>query len=247
MATQTILLPAATMARAYPGVGADDDAQHLKNTPRDLHLVRCRGEQSTPCHPTTPVDTEEQSAVRPHRPGRSAMIVAGLLLMICSIGTATAQMDLPELGHILTPVEPRVAAPDFALESLDGHRLALADLKGRVVMLNFWATWCPPCRREMPSMDELHRALSERPFSVVAINEWEEPDQVFAWIGVLPRFPAFPILFDPDGAVAEAYGVKGLPTTFVIDREGRIAYRAMGGREFNHPEVVRLIESLLAP
>lgn len=94
-------------------------------------------------------------------------------------------------------------------------------------------------------MESVYQELRDGPFVVLAVNEWETPDHVFPWIGQLDLFPEFPILFDRDGAVSEAYGVKGLPTTVLVDREGNIVYRAVGGRDFDHPEVKGLIRALM--
>jgi thiol-disulfide isomerase/thioredoxin len=164
---------------------------------------------------------------------------------VFSAAVAVAQQQLPELSHELTRLPEPVPAPVFALKDMDGEPHSLSDYRGKVVMLNFWATWCPPCRREMPSLERLHQSMSEEPFMVLAVNQFEDPDLVFAYMGQLNVFPTFPILFDPDSSIAEDYGVKGLPTTVLIDSEGRIRYRAIGGREFDHPEVEAVIRDLI--
>ena len=156
-----------------------------------------------------------------------------------------AAADLPPLGHKMNPVSPPLAAPDFSLPDMDGEKHALSDYRGKVVMLNFWATWCPPCRREMPSMQRLYEKYSERGLVVVAVNQFEDPDLVFEFTGRLSLEPTFPILFDRESRVSEQFKVKGLPTTYLLDKQGRIHYRAIGGREFDHPEVEALIEGLL--
>ena len=83
------------------------------------------------------------------------------------------------------------------------------------MLLNFWATWCPPCRREMPALERLYQQLGAHGFVVLAVNQWEDPDHVFAYTGELNVFPSFPILFDPDSSVSERFGVKGLRNNFV--------------------------------
>ncbi len=150
-----------------------------------------------------------------------------------------------ELSHALPPVAEPVPAPDFALEDMDDETHRLSDYRGRVVIVNFWATWCGPCRRELPSLERLYQALRERGLVVLAVNEWEDPDHVFAYMGQLAVEPSFPILFDRDARVARAYGIKGLPTTVIVDQAGRMVYRAVGGRDFTHPEVRARIEALL--
>ena len=159
--------------------------------------------------------------------------------------SATAQLEPPELSHSLTALPAPGVADNFLLEDMDGRRHALQDYRGKVVLINFWATWCPPCVKEMPSLERLYRQLSDQPFVVLAINQWENSDHVFAFMGQIDLFPSFPILFDPDSSVSEAFGVKGLPTSFLLDADGRVVYRAVGGREFDHPEIVALIRDLL--
>jgi peroxiredoxin len=136
-------------------------------------------------------------------------------------------------------------APDFTLQDMDDETYTLSSYRGKVVMLNFWATWCPPCRREMPSLERLYSRLKERGFMVIAVNQFEDPDIVFEFTGRLSLEPTFPILFDRDSTVAEQFGVKGLPTTYLLDKDGRIRYRAIGGREFDHTEIEDIIKGLM--
>ena len=180
------------------------------------------------------------SSVHHHR-RRTA---SALLFTLCVLLPLVAGAELP-LGHKMTPLAPPQAAADFRLPDMDGEMHALSDYRGKVVMLNFWATWCPPCRREMPSMQRLYEKYQGRGLVVVAVNQWEDPDLVFEFTGRLSLDPTFPILFDRESRVSEQYGVKGLPTTYLLDKAGRIQFRAIGGREFDHPEVEALIESLL--
>ena len=184
------------------------------------------------------------SSVRPRtcRPASLSRFDVALALLL-TLGSATAD---EKLDHTLSPVATPVEAPAFRLKDMDGSEMALADFRGKVVLLNFWATWCPPCRREMPSMERVHQELNAGPFSVIAINEYESPDHVFAYVSQLSTDPTFPILFDPDSAVSELYKVRGLPTTYLIDKHGRIRYRAIGGREYDHPEVLGTIRALMA-
>jgi thiol-disulfide isomerase/thioredoxin len=166
-------------------------------------------------------------------------------LALWLLGASLPVLAAPPLGHGLNPLPTPVAAPAFQLDDMDGDSHDLQEYAGKVILLNFWATWCPPCRREMPSMERLYQQLQAEGFVVVAINQFEDPDHVFAFTGQLSLDPTFPILFDSDSRVAESYNVKGLPSTYLIDRQGRVRYRAIGGREFDHPDVVALIRGLL--
>jgi len=169
-----------------------------------------------------------------------SLVVVGLLGVLGPVAA-----EPPPLGHTMSPVSPPLPAPPFSLPDMDGASHALSDYRGRVVMLNFWATWCPPCRHEMPSMERLYAKFKDRGLEVVAVNQWEDPDLVFEFTGRLSLSPTFPILFDRESRIAEQYGVKGLPTTYLLDRDGNIRFQAIGGREFDHPEVEALIEGLL--
>jgi thiol-disulfide isomerase/thioredoxin len=169
-----------------------------------------------------------------------------LALMVAGM-PALARDAVPELSHTLTRLEAPLAAPAFTLADMDGQPHRLDDYRGNWVLVNFWATWCPPCRKEMPSLEGLYQTYRARGLRVLAVNQWEDVDHVFSYMGELNVFPSFPILFDPESRVSEAWGVRGLPTTFLVDPQGRIVYRAVGGREFDHPAVIRLIEGLLAP
>ena len=166
-------------------------------------------------------------------------------IILLSASESGADWMQPELSHNLTPVTKTVAAYDFELQDMDEENKKLSDYKGKVVLLNFWATWCPPCIREMPSMERLHQQVDAKEFKVIAINQMEDIDQVFAFTGQLEIDPTFEILFDQDSKVSQRYRVRGLPTTYLIDKKGKIRYRAVGGREFNHPEVVKIINALI--
>jgi thiol-disulfide isomerase/thioredoxin len=169
-----------------------------------------------------------------------------VLWLMLPAGGVNAELPAPQLSYALTKLDAPTPAPDFTLEDMDGQRHTLSDYRGKVIMLNFWATWCPPCRREIPSMESIYRDLGKSGFVVLAVNEFEEPDHVFAYTGQLSVLPTFPILFDRDSAVSQDYQVKGLPTTLLIDKRARIVYRAVGGRDFDHPEVRKIVRELLA-
>jgi thiol-disulfide isomerase/thioredoxin len=162
-----------------------------------------------------------------------------------------AQVDAPapEIIKVKKAAPERGALghrPEFWLADVQGVRHGIAEWDGKLLVMNFWATWCPPCRREIPSMESIYQDLGKSGFVVLAVNEFETPDHVFAYTGQLSVFPTFPILFDHDSKVSQAYGVKGLPTTVLIDKRGRTVYRAVGGRDFDHPEVRKIVRALLA-
>ncbi len=117
-------------------------------------------------------------------------------------------------------------APDFSAPTLDGGRIALSDLRGEVVLLNFWATWCGPCRVEMPDFQQQHEALRDQGFSVLAVNNREHADQVVAFRDELGL--TFPIALDPTGAVQDQYALFSYPSSYLIDRDGTVLARHFG-------------------
>lgn len=134
-------------------------------------------------------------------------------------------------------------APEFTLPDTEGQTHRLRDYRGQVVVLNFWATWCPPCREEMPAMERLHEQVAGTGIAVVAINVGEDEDTIFRFTGDYPV--TFPLLMDREGTIVEEYPVIGLPTTYIIDPAGIIRHRAVGTREWDAPEVVRELRALL--
>jgi peroxiredoxin len=178
-------------------------------------------------------------AISPYR------FISIILCCLLMIPAQAAEREQPKLGYNMTALPKPVAAPDFILKDMDGKKYNLKDYRGKVILLNFWATWCPPCRRELPSMQRVHQNFKGKDFAVLAVNQMEEVDHVFAFTGELEVDPKFTILFDKDSAVSLAYGVQGLPTTFLIDKKGKVRFRAIGGREFDHPEVEKQILQLM--
>ncbi|WJW74815.1 TlpA disulfide reductase family protein [Thiohalobacter sp. IOR34] len=159
-------------------------------------------------------------------------ILLSILLLLLSLGLQAA----PPGRQTLTPLEDRPPAPDFELTDLDGRVHRLSDYRGKVVIVNFWATWCPPCREEMPSMQRAWNWLQKNDMQLLAINVGENEDQVFEFTANYPV--DFPLLLDEDSSVIERWPVRGLPTTFIVDTRGRLAYRAIGGRAWDSPELL---------
>jgi len=142
-------------------------------------------------------------------------------------------------GFAARAAEP-APAPDFALPAMDGSELRLSELKGQVVMVNFWATWCGPCRQEMPLLQQLHAKYEPLGFTLVGINV--EPDSAGAltWLQKAPV--TFPILFDRQNQVAERFGVQGMPSSVFIDRAGKVRHVHRGyqpGDESKYADIVR--------
>jgi thiol-disulfide isomerase/thioredoxin len=175
-------------------------------------------------------------------------VVAGLV-MTAVFGVALAvklrpQIDLIEVGG---------AAPSFhATDLRTGRPVTLADYRGKVVLLNVWATWCGPCRVEMPSMERLHQKLAGTDFRIVAVSvdgdafypaEQEGPGEVMAFVNQMGL--SFDILHDPSGAIRSRYQTTGVPESFVIDRDGTIVKKVIGAAEWDGPVNEAIIRRLL--
>jgi peroxiredoxin len=143
------------------------------------------------------------------------------------------------------PLDSGTRAPDFAYPSLTGDTIALSALRGDVVLLNVWATWCPPCVREMPSMQRLYDELGSDGLRIVAVSV-DAPGairDVHSFVNELGL--GFDILLNPAGTIQDSYAVAGLPTTFLIDREGRIRRKVIGGTDWSSADNVQSVRALL--
>jgi peroxiredoxin len=140
------------------------------------------------------------------------------------------------------PARPH-EAPSFVLPDLSGKVVRMDDLRGKVVVLNLWTTWCPPCVDEMPTLESLAKTMAGRDFVLLAISEDETPSKVGPWIE--QRRFTFPVLLDERGQVGADLGITGYPETFVIDRTGRIVHHHVGYRDWSDPAIVAALERLM--
>jgi cytochrome c-type biogenesis protein len=143
---------------------------------------------------------------------------------------------LPVTDKAVTPV-------DFTLPLLDGTQCRLSDLQGKVVFLNFWATWCPPCRAEMPSMEAVYQQLRDRGFEILAVNIQEGAASVSAFMK--ENKLSFPVALDESGKISGLYGVQAIPTSYIIDKRGLIVSRLTGSINWNEPRIIVALQSLL--
>lgn len=143
-------------------------------------------------------------------------------LMFSNITVSPAQnSSMPELVQ------------DFTLTDSQGNNVTLSDYRGKVVMINFWATWCPPCVEELPTMKRLKANFSDKPFEILAINMGEDITDIIKFVERTKFDLNFPLLVDPITSVADAYKVKGLPATLFVDKQGRFAFGGVGSRDWN--------------
>ena len=142
------------------------------------------------------------------------VLTSGLIITGCSCGSE--------------PQEARVGsqAPDFQLNNLDGHSISLSDLRGKPVFINFWATWCSPCRSEMPYIQEIYEEWSGKGLVVLAINIGESPSQVEEFME--SQNLSFPVLLDTGKNIAQKYNIQGIPTSFFVDKDGVVQEKIIG-------------------
>jgi peroxiredoxin len=139
---------------------------------------------------------------------------------------------------------PRISQPvEIQLKDVFGNTVSLSDFRGKIVFLNFWATWCPPCVIEMPSMQKLHRRFKDKNFVMVAINSQETEAQVKSFFNKYKL--SFTALLDSSAEVGAWFDVNAFPTTFVLDKKGRIIGRALGPREWDSQASVALFDYLI--
>ncbi|MFY9588048.1 MAG: TlpA disulfide reductase family protein [Actinomycetota bacterium] len=135
------------------------------------------------------------------------------------------------------------AAEDFTLPALNGGTFRLADQRGKVVLVNFWATWCPPCLEEMPAMERLWRKHKDAGFVLVAVSVDTDPKKVVPF--VTEHKLTFPIALDTKMSVAEKYGVRALPSSFILGKDGGLAALALGPRHWDNKVSHRLVEAMV--
>ena len=145
----------------------------------------------------------------------------------------------------LTPMPDKPLAPDFKLADMDGELRTLASYRGKPLIINFWATWCPPCRAELPSMNRGWNKIKDQGIAMLAVNVGEDEETIFMFTGDYPI--EFDLLLDRSGDTIKEWPVKGLPTTFVLDPQGRIVYRAIGGREWDADSLLDKVRELKTP
>jgi thiol-disulfide isomerase/thioredoxin len=159
-----------------------------------------------------------------------------LAVLLCCAAPAIAQQLKPWSGG---------PTPSLVLSDVDGKPHRLEDYRGKVVLVNFWATWCEPCREEMPSMNKLRASLAARPFAVLAVNLAESEPRIRRFMEQVPM--DFPVLLDRDSSVAKAWRARLLPMSFLVGPDGRIRYSALGEIDWTQERVRKAILEMLPP
>ena len=160
-----------------------------------------------------------------------------ILLLVGSLTACQKKEAQPLTAQIGQP------APTFALEDLSGRTWNLAELRGKVVFVNFWATWCQPCVEELPAMETLQQGMAAASFQMLAILNNDDPRLAANLARKMGL--TFPVLLDPDGKVAKSYGITGVPETFIIDPAGILRHKYLGPRPWDSPEAIELLKRYL--
>ncbi len=174
-----------------------------------------------------------------------ALLIVGLGCEDAGDTEASIAMTAPPSASVArTAIHLGAPAPNFRLWDLNGHPVSLADKRGRVVLVNFWATWCGPCRVEMPAMEQLYREFNRQGFEILAVST--DPQGAAVTRPFRDSLAlTFPILHDSDYRVGVQYGARTLPMTFLVDRQGILRHRIFGARDWHSPEARGLIQTLL--
>jgi peroxiredoxin len=167
-----------------------------------------------------------------------------LILLVSFSFTAQGGEDDLFSKMRINPIKGNKKAPDFSLKDLNGKKFEMKQFKGKVIFLNFWATWCGPCKEEMPGLEVLHRQFKEKNFVLLTISvDYEGMKPVREFID--KHQYTFPVLLDPKSETLDPFEVKGIPTTFLVDKNGRMIGKAIGSRDWKSPEVMSLLNLLI--
>lgn len=162
-------------------------------------------------------------------------------LLFFTISLSGEEIDYySELG--IVKIKDRVKAPDFVIKSLEGKEVSLSDMRGKVVFLNFWATWCGPCRSEVKDIQKLYDSLKHKNFTVMAVDIREDASTVKRFMK--KNSIDFPVYMDQTGEIATRYSVRGIPTTYLINPAGEVVGVAIGPREWSSENSIKLMESI---
>jgi peroxiredoxin len=181
-----------------------------------------------------------------------AAVLIAYMVISCDKPESTLPIEentnSPEIDRLLRDMGvtkvPHLAPPvDFNLLDLNGNKIVLSGLKGKIVFLNFWATWCPPCREEMPSMQKLYTRFKDKDFAMLAVSVKEPAPVVKKFFKDYSL--TFTALLDSDGELMTSYGVRAIPATYILDRDGAIVGKAFGPRKWDSKKAMALFEHLI--
>lgn len=167
------------------------------------------------------------------------LLIAGLLILLLLNRNKSYNNSVK-----IVPIEVGLPAPDFTFPSMDGKMVSLSDFRGKVVLVNIWATWCPSCVDEMPSMEKLYKKLKEEDFEILAVSIDSLGEKVVA--PFMKKYKlTFPALIDSSGAIRMGYRTTGVPESFIIDKDGILVRKIIGPLDWTKPEILHLFQGLI--
>jgi len=166
------------------------------------------------------------------------------ILIICILMLSAVHAKDSPLPQGIIALDGR-PAPALKLNDMDGHSFDLKDSRGHWVFVHFWASWCGPCRREMPTIQTMAAAIKDTSLEIVLVNTAETDEEVFTFLGIVA--PDLESLMDHDGLITERWQPRGLPSSFLVDPSGKLRYVALGGRVWDSPEYITFLRRLVTP
>jgi cytochrome c biogenesis protein CcmG/thiol:disulfide interchange protein DsbE len=189
------------------------------------------------------VDRVDTGETQERKSGRLLLTIFLVLVVAIPIILISSK-ERGSRSRFTRPLQEGVPAPDFSFSDLDGKRVGLSDYKGKVVLVNIWATWCPPCREEMPSMQKLYEKFKGKGFEILAVSiDATGRKAVTPFVQKLNL--TFPVLLDPKGKIQGLYRITGVPESFIVDREGILVNKVIGPMDWSGPEVFRFFQELI--
>ena len=165
-----------------------------------------------------------------------ALFLVLMAVFTCGMGNTPGRTRI-------SAASPLAKVHDFTLDALSGEKITLSSLKGYVILISFWAPWCPPCRQEMPSMQKLYEEIGNDKFEIlaIAVKQNRAPVEKF----IKENKYSFPVLLDEDGSVARKYRVSAIPTNIIIDKSGAIVFREGGAKRWDSKASIKMIKDLI--
>ena len=189
------------------------------------------------------MDRVDTGQTRERKSGRLLLTI----LLVLVVAIPIILISLKERGarsRFTRPLQEGRPAPDFTFPDLDGRRVSLSDFRGKVVFVNIWATWCPPCRDEMPSMQTLYERFKGEHFEILAVSI--DADGRKAVVPFMQQMNlTFPALLDPKEQIRSLYRITGVPETFIVDREGVLVNKVIGPMDWSSPQVFGFFQELI--
>ena len=189
------------------------------------------------------MDRVDTGQTQERKSGRQLLTISLVLLVAIPIILISLKERGARSGFI-RPLQEGRPAPDFTFPDLDARKVSLSDFRGKVVLVNIWATWCPPCRDEMPSMQKLYERFKGEHFEILAVSiDADGREAVAPFIKQMNL--TFPVLLDPKEKIRSLYGITGVPESFIVDGEGILVNKVIGPMDWSSPQVLDFFQELI--